>query len=110
MPMSGTTGFRSQRWSSARALLHGRHNGARARAALRGNSFRISPGNWANRSYEEGMPTRNEIVAELTASGGEFPLEPIELNGVPMRVYKNAPGSLRDLFLSTRAFGERPFL
>src|SRR5262249_14639682 len=48
--------------------------------------------------------------AELTASGGEFPLEPIELNGVPMRVYKNAPGSLRDLLLSTRTFGERPFL
>jgi acyl-CoA synthetase (AMP-forming)/AMP-acid ligase II len=56
------------------------------------------------------MPTRNEIVAELTGPSGEFPLEPFELNGVPMRVYKNAPASLRDLFLSTKAFGHRPFL
>src|SRR5215471_4951608 len=56
------------------------------------------------------MRTRNEAVAELTAPSGEFPLESVELNGVPMRVYKNAPRSLRDLFLSTRAFGERPFL
>ena len=56
------------------------------------------------------MPTRNEIVAELTAPGGEFPLGAIELNGVPMRVYKNAPASLRDLLLITKAFGDRPFL
>src|SRR5215471_21734700 len=56
------------------------------------------------------MRTRNEAVAELTAPSGEFPLESVELNGVPMRVYKNAPRSLRDLFLATKAFGDRPFL
>jgi long-chain acyl-CoA synthetase len=56
------------------------------------------------------MPTRREIIAQLTAPGGDFALEAITLDGVPMRVYKNAPRSLRDFFLATRAFGERPFL
>jgi long-chain acyl-CoA synthetase len=56
------------------------------------------------------MPTRREIIAQLTAPGGDFALEPIEIAGVPMRVYKNAPKSLRELFLSTRAFGDKPFL
>jgi long-chain acyl-CoA synthetase len=56
------------------------------------------------------MPTRTEIVAELTAPGGEFPLEQTEIDGVPMRVFKNAPGSLRELFMITTTFGDRPFL
>ncbi len=55
------------------------------------------------------MPTRDEIVAQLTASG------PLELTedasaGYPLRVFKNAPASLRDVLISTRQFGERPFL
>jgi steroid-24-oyl-CoA synthetase len=54
--------------------------------------------------------TRAQALAELTAPGGDFALENVELNGVPMRVYRNAPRSLRDLFLATRAYGDRPFL
>jgi len=56
------------------------------------------------------MPTRREIIAQLTAPGGDFALEPTEIAGVPMRVYKNAPKSLREFFLSTQAFGDKPFL
>jgi long-chain acyl-CoA synthetase len=56
------------------------------------------------------MATRREVIAQLTAPGGDFALEPAEIAGVPMRVYKNAPRSMRDFFLATRAFGDRPFL
>jgi acyl-CoA synthetase (AMP-forming)/AMP-acid ligase II len=56
------------------------------------------------------MPTRAEVLTELTAPGGEFALETIELGGVPMRVYRNAPRSLREIFLVTKTFGKKPFL
>jgi long-chain acyl-CoA synthetase len=56
------------------------------------------------------MPTRQEIIAQLTAPGGDFLLEKAEIDGIPMRVYKNAPRSMRDFFLATRAFGDKPFL
>src|SRR5215472_9873419 len=54
--------------------------------------------------------TRAQVLAELTAPGGEFALENTEIGGVPMRVYQKAPRSLRDLFLATRAYGDKPFL
>ena len=55
------------------------------------------------------MPSREEIVAALTASG------PLELTddvslGYPLRVYRHAPASLREVLTSTLAYGERPFL
>ncbi|HXQ46554.1 MAG TPA: class I adenylate-forming enzyme family protein, partial [Caulobacteraceae bacterium] len=55
------------------------------------------------------MPTRDEIVRDLTATG---PFELVEdaSQGYPLRVYKNAPASLREVLISTRRFGERPFL
>ena len=56
------------------------------------------------------MPTRGEIVTAMVGPEGEFPLESIEINRVPMRVYKNAPPSLMQFLLMTRAYGERPFL
>ncbi|HEY4343869.1 MAG TPA: class I adenylate-forming enzyme family protein [Parvibaculum sp.] len=56
------------------------------------------------------MPTRDEIVAELTAPGGEFALAHVTEDNVPMRIYANAPASLRDLFLTTKQYGDRVFL
>src|SRR5438445_9216577 len=56
------------------------------------------------------MATRDQILNELTAPGGEFALESTEIGGVPMRVYRSAPPSLRDLFLITKSFGRKPFL
>ncbi|MBV9330883.1 MAG: acyl--CoA ligase [Alphaproteobacteria bacterium] len=56
------------------------------------------------------MPTRDEIVAELTGPNGQFALETIRSGDGSIRIYKNAPGALRDLLLTTRTFGDRPFL
>ena len=56
------------------------------------------------------MPTRTEALEELTASDGEFALETTVLGGVPMRIYRNAPSSLRAFLLATKGFGDKPFL
>jgi long-chain acyl-CoA synthetase len=55
------------------------------------------------------MPTRAEALALLTASG---PFELVEdaSDGGPVRIYRNAPASLRDVLGATRQHGERPFL
>ena len=55
------------------------------------------------------MPSREEIVAALTATG-PLELTTDESRGYPMRVYRNGPASLREVLLATRAHGERPFL
>jgi long-chain acyl-CoA synthetase len=56
------------------------------------------------------MPTRNDIVTELTAPGGQFALQEVEIRGIPQRVYKNAPPALRAFLPMTRALGDKPFL
>ncbi len=56
------------------------------------------------------MPTREEAIAALTAAG---PLELTEDRSEgepPLRVYKNAPASLREVLKSTLAHGDKPFL
>ncbi|HLY81074.1 MAG TPA: class I adenylate-forming enzyme family protein, partial [Caulobacteraceae bacterium] len=55
------------------------------------------------------MPSREEIIAGLTAAG-PFELTIDEAQGFPIRVYRNAPSSLREVLLATRTHGERPFL
>jgi long-chain acyl-CoA synthetase len=56
------------------------------------------------------MPTREEAIAALTAAG------PLELTldrsqgEPPMRVYRNAPASLREVLQGTLAHGDRTFL
>ncbi len=54
--------------------------------------------------------TRDEAIAAVTAPGAMFELEDSELGGVPMRVFKHAPRSLRDVFVATAAHGDRDFL
>ncbi len=61
-------------------------------------------------SRSQSQPTRESIVAALTAPGGPFEIVRDEIGGVPMRLYRNAPRSMRDVFLATRNFGDRPFL
>src|SRR4029453_1973840 len=56
------------------------------------------------------MPTREEAIATLTAPGAPFEIVPMTIDGVPMRVYSKAPASMRDVFLATAQFGDRPFL
>ncbi|HEY1751804.1 MAG TPA: class I adenylate-forming enzyme family protein [Caulobacteraceae bacterium] len=55
------------------------------------------------------MPTRDEIIASLTAEG-PFELTEDASLGYPIRVYRNAPPSLREVLIATRGYGERPFL
>ncbi|WP_310540902.1 class I adenylate-forming enzyme family protein [Phenylobacterium sp.] len=48
--------------------------------------------------------------AQLTAPGQRFEMEERVIRGVLTRTWKNAPPTLRDVFLNGRAFGEREFL
>ncbi|GAA0311507.1 class I adenylate-forming enzyme family protein [Sphingomonas oligophenolica] len=50
-----------------------------------------------------------EAEARLTAPGAPFEMEISTINGVPTRVWKNAPPSLAWLIQAARAHGERPF-
>ena len=56
--------------------------------------------------YSELLKARDE----LTGPGGAFEIVEIEVRGNRIRSYKNAPASVRDLWLSTIAFAERPYL
>ncbi|MDQ0465137.1 long-chain acyl-CoA synthetase [Caulobacter ginsengisoli] len=48
--------------------------------------------------------------AELTAPGAPFEIVTVEVRGVPLRAYKNAPPNVRALWLSTAQFAERDYL
>jgi long-chain acyl-CoA synthetase len=51
-----------------------------------------------------------EAHALLTAPGQPFEMEEMVIRGVTMRVWKNAPPTLRDVMLLGRAHGEKDFL
>nr|WP_299908900.1 class I adenylate-forming enzyme family protein [Sphingomonas bacterium] len=53
--------------------------------------------------------TLPEVEAKLTAPGERFEMETITVNGVPTRVWKNAPPSLAWLAQASRLHGERLF-
>jgi len=48
--------------------------------------------------------------ALLTAPGAPFEMETHTIRGIPTRTWKNAPPTLRDVFLAGRAHGDRTFL
>jgi long-chain acyl-CoA synthetase len=48
--------------------------------------------------------------AALTAPGSPFEIEEREIRGIRMRVWKNAPPTLREVFLASRAFADRTVL
>ncbi|WP_419917973.1 AMP-binding protein [Candidatus Poriferisocius sp.] len=52
----------------------------------------------------------NEAAAQLTAPGAPFAWSVRDINGVPMRVFDNAPDSLRDLFTGTAAYKDADYL
>ena len=52
--------------------------------------------------------TRSEAIAALTKSGERYELQELEINGLPVRVFKNAPSSLRALYEETRS--DEPFI
>ena len=48
--------------------------------------------------------------AMLTAPGQPFEMVTLDIRGVPTRTWKNAPPTLRDVFLAGRAHGDKTFL
>jgi len=55
-------------------------------------------------------PTNDQIRAGLTAPGAPFEMEEILIRGVPTRVWKNAPATLRDVFAMSANFADRDFI
>jgi len=51
-----------------------------------------------------------ELERSLTGPGGPFEIVEVEIRGVPTRVWKAAPNSLRDIWDASRAHAERDFL
>ena len=51
-----------------------------------------------------------EAHAQLTAPGAPFEIEEKVIRGIPTRTWKNAPPTLRDVFLGGRRFNDREFL
>src|ERR1700691_3537991 len=47
---------------------------------------------------------------ELTAPGAPFEIETLVVRGTPMRTYKNAPGTVRALWMASAQFAEREYL
>ena len=56
------------------------------------------------------MPTREEALAALTAAGSFELAEDASQGLPPLRVYRQAPASLREVLTSTLAHGDKPFL
>jgi long-chain acyl-CoA synthetase len=47
---------------------------------------------------------------ELTAPGAPFEIETVTVRGIPVRTYKNAPPTVRHLWLASKAFADREYL
>ena len=70
----------------------------------------------------ESHPLRHELVHgpmyaelrkawdELTGPGGPFEIVEVPVRGIPVRTYSGAPNSVRDIWLSSRAYGDRDYL
>ncbi len=53
--------------------------------------------------------TLRDVTGQLTAPGAPFEIIEQNLGGVPLRFYKNAPTSMRELVDAGRQFGDQPF-
>jgi acyl-CoA synthetase (AMP-forming)/AMP-acid ligase II len=51
--------------------------------------------------------TREEALRTLTAPGADFEVVEEIVGGIPMRVFRNAPATLRDVLEGTRQFAQR---
>jgi long-chain acyl-CoA synthetase len=50
------------------------------------------------------------VREELTGPGGQFEIVEVEALGHKLRGFKNAPPSIREFWLSTAAWGDRPYI
>ena len=53
---------------------------------------------------------RQSLLAVLTGPGGPFEVEQVEIGGLRLPAYKTAPPSMRQVYETAIAFGDRPFL
>ncbi|MFI5953911.1 class I adenylate-forming enzyme family protein [Cryptosporangium sp. NPDC051539] len=58
----------------------------------------------------EDVDRRAGIMERLTQPDGPFPVERARIRGVDLRVYAETPGSIRDVLVTGRQWGERPAL
>jgi len=56
------------------------------------------------------MTIRDEIIERLTAPGSLFELTEKDIHGVPLRVFANAPASMREIIAGTSDSADRPYL
>lgn len=56
------------------------------------------------------MLTYEEAAAAVTGPGERFEIETIEVAGVPVKAFKHAPRSLREIFATARDRGDETFL
>ncbi|CAN5314425.1 class I adenylate-forming enzyme family protein [soil metagenome] len=54
--------------------------------------------------------TLAEAHAVMTAPGAMFEMEERSIRGIPQRVWKNGPQTLRDVFIAGRTHGEKTFI
>ena len=57
-----------------------------------------------------GVLSYDDAAAAVTGPGERYELETVEVDGVAVRAFKNAPPSLRDIFATARARGDQTFL
>ena len=53
--------------------------------------------------------TLDQAQAALTVPGGKFEMDTVDIGGIPTRIWKSAPPSLRALIQAARAHGDRLF-
>ena len=51
-----------------------------------------------------------QVCAALTSPGTPFEMETTEVQGIPMRIFKNAPKNLRDIWSATSAFSDQDYI
>jgi long-chain acyl-CoA synthetase len=54
--------------------------------------------------------TRDEVIADLVGPGQRFEISLIDVGGVTMKAYRNAPATLRDVLVESSRFEDRVFL
>jgi steroid-24-oyl-CoA synthetase len=66
----------------------------------------------SNGGLPPGWPAMSiaQAHARLIAPGARFEIEERAIGGISTRVWKNCPPTLREVFLSGRAFAQRTFL
>ena len=57
-----------------------------------------------------GSPSYEQALATLTAPDGPFAIDEAEIRGVPVRLFRNAPPTLRDFVQGARAYGDAEYL